>query len=218
MVLSGPSIDHAILMQACQLIGAIIVPLAEQYSLIRAAHCRLQYCANRVKAAMVYADDADAYGAALALPVFDQALKISSVYGTTSDTSVTSLKNAIPGRGIDEAYARVNHDTVAKILFTSGSMSHPKGVPNTQRMLCVNQAQYLACLPVLGDRHHTMLDWLPWNHTFAGNSTFNMVLANGMSLYLDDGRPIPGEFDRTLENMHARFKLPCLSTCQSRME
>ena len=200
VALSGPSIDHAILMQACQMIGAIIVPLAEQYSLIRAAHDRLQYCAGMVRAVMVYAENTDAYEEALALPVFDNALKITSDHGITSNTSVTDLRNANPGQAIDGAYARINHDTIAKILFTSGSTSHPKGVPNTQRMLCVNQAQYLACLPILGERHHTILDWLPWNHTFAGNSTFNMVLANGMSLHLDDGKPMPGKFDRTLEN------------------
>ena len=54
VVLSGPSIDHAILMQACQMIGAVIVPLAEQYALIPAAHDRLQYCAAKVDVAMVY--------------------------------------------------------------------------------------------------------------------------------------------------------------------
>lgn len=201
VVLSGPSIDHAILMQACQMIGTAIVPLAEQYALIPAAHDRLQYCAGKVDVSMVYATGTENFGDALNLPVFDAATVITSdPVAPSGGTNMASLRETKPGPELDAAYATVTPDTVAKILFTSGSTSHPKGVPNTQRMMCVNQAQYLACLPVLGQRHHVVLDWLPWNHTFAGNSTFNMVLANGMSLYLDDGKPIPGRFERTLEN------------------
>ena len=200
VVLSGPSIDHGLLMQAAQMIGAVIVPLAEQYALIPQAHERLIYCAEKVNPAMVYAADADMFAAGLALSVFDRALKVSSKGSMGSSISFEELLSSQPNAKCDAVYADINHDTVAKILFTSGSTSHPKGVPNTQRMLCVNQAQYLATLPILGQRHHTILDWLPWNHTFAGNSNFNMALSNGMTLYLDDGKPISGRFERTLEN------------------
>lgn len=201
VVLSGPSVDHGILMQACQMIGAAIVPLAEQYALIPAAQPRLDYCAGKVRAAMVYAASAEAFGPAMARPVFEDALKVTSdAQSAPGCLTFDTLSAATPGHALMEAYAQISPDTVAKILFTSGSTSHPKAVPNTQRMLCVNQAQYLACLPVLGQRHHTLLDWLPWNHTFAGNSNFNMMLSNGGSLYLDDGKPLPDRFARSLEN------------------
>lgn len=200
VVLSGPSVAHGILMQACQMIGAVIVPLAEQYALIPSAHERLTYCAAKVDAAMVYAQDAASFGDAMGLPVFDKAIKMASSGHGDEILSFASLLTATPGPELDDAYAAINHDTIAKILFTSGSTSNPKGVPNTQRMLCVNQAQYLATLPILGSRHHVILDWLPWNHTFAGNSNFNMALSNGMTLYLDDGKPMPGRFERTIEN------------------
>ena len=42
-------------------------------------------------------------------------------------------------------------------------------------MMCINQAQYLACFPF--ERPPVILDWLPWNHVFAGNSDFNLVLS-----------------------------------------
>ncbi|GHD99374.1 feruloyl-CoA synthetase [Defluviimonas sp. 20V17] len=200
VVLSGPSVDHGILMQACQMIGAPIVPLAEQYSTIPAAHPRLDYCVGKLRAAMVYAASAADFGKAMARPVFEGAVKVTSDAAAEGCVSFDTLRAATPGRAVDEAHARITPDTVAKILFTSGSTAHPKGVPNTQRMLCVNQAQYLACLPVLGERPHVLLDWLPWNHTFAGNANFNMMLSNGGSLYLDDGKPLPGRFARTLEN------------------
>ncbi|MEX0286211.1 MAG: AMP-binding protein [Paracoccaceae bacterium] len=200
VVLSGPSIDHAILMQACQMIGAVIVPLAEQYSLIPAAAPRLDFCAAKVDVALVYAACATKFADALSRDVFTGVPKICSDAGTSDAISFASLQEAEPGPELDAAYAQITHDTVAKLLFTSGSTSDPKAVPNTQRMLCVNQAQYLACLPLFGAKHHTIIDWLPWNHTFAANSNFNMVLSNGMTLYLDDGKPLPALFPRTLEN------------------
>lgn len=198
VALSGASIDHGILMLACHMIGAPIVPLAEQYALIPDAHARLSYCAGKVRAAMVFAADGATFADALALPVFDDALKVTGTGHT--DLSFADLCAATPGPALDAAMAAITHDTVAKILFTSGSTSNPKGVPNTQRMICTNQAQYLASLPILGRKHHKMLDWLPWNHTFAGNSNFYMMLSNGGSYYIDGGKPLPGLFDTSLDN------------------
>ncbi len=200
-VLSGPSVNHAILMQAAQYIGAPIVPLAEQYSLIPEAHGRLQYCIEKVRPAMVYAEDGGAYGAALNLPFLDGIDKIVGHESTRGETQFETLLQGRPDAALDAAYAAVSPETLAKILFTSGSTSNPKGVPTTQRMLCVNQAQYLASLPFLGERRHVILDWLPWNHVFAGNSDFNMALSNGASLYLDGGKPVKGLFEKTLENL-----------------
>lgn len=200
-VLSGPGVDHAILMQAAQYIGAPIVPLAEQYSLIPEAHGRLQYCLEKARPRMVFAEDGGAFGAALDLPFVAAADRVASRNAGPGVTPFADLLKGDATADPDAARAQVTPDTLAKILFTSGSTSDPKGVPQTQRMMCVNQAQYLACLPFFGDRAHTVLDWLPWNHVFAGNSSFNMVLANGGSLYLDGGKPVKGLFERTLENL-----------------
>src|SRR5690606_21314917 len=43
--------------------------------------------------------------------------------------------------------------------------------------------------------------WLPWNHTFGGNHNFNLILANGGTLYLDSGKPMPGMFDASIANI-----------------
>ncbi|MGB1387453.1 MAG: feruloyl-CoA synthase [Paracoccaceae bacterium] len=200
-VLSGPSLNHAVLMQAAQYVGAPIVPLAEQYSLIPEAHVRLQYCIEKVQPAMVYAEDGTAYGAALDLPCLDGLQKVVGTNPGAGVSEFDALLQGNAGSDLEAAYAAITPDTLAKILFTSGSTSDPKGVPTTQGMLCVNQAQYLASLPFLGVRHHTILDWLPWNHVFAGNSDFNTILSNGGSLYLDGGKPVKGLFEQTLENL-----------------
>ncbi|MFV0513488.1 MAG: feruloyl-CoA synthase [Jhaorihella sp.] len=201
VALSGPGIDHAILTLAAQYVGAPIVPLAEQYSLITEAHSRLLYAVNKVRPAMIYASDGDRFAAALALPELAGIEQLVSRGAGPNQTRFESLLSGRAGPDVDAAHAAVGPDTMAKILFTSGSTSMPKGVPQTQRMMCVNQAQYLACLPMLGARPPVMVDWLPWNHVFASSSNFNMILSNGGTLYLDDGKPVKALFERTLENL-----------------
>jgi feruloyl-CoA synthase len=95
----------------------------------------------------------------------------------------------------------VGPDTVAKILFTSGSTGVPKGVINTQRMLCSNQVQILAAMPFLGDAPPVIVDWLPWNHTFGGNHNMGLTLFNGGTLYIDEGKPLPGLFETSVRNL-----------------
>jgi feruloyl-CoA synthase len=103
--------------------------------------------------------------------------------------------------GIAAAYAKVTPDSIVKFLFTSGSTGHPKGVINTHRMLCANQAMLAAGFAFLTDEPPAVLDWLPWSHTFGGNHNFNMVLTNGGTLYIDDGNPTPAGVPKTVRNL-----------------
>ena len=96
---------------------------------------------------------------------------------------------------------RVGPDTIAKFLFTSGSTKLPKGVINTQRMLCANQQMILQCFPFLGEEPPVLVDWLPWNHTFGGNHNVGLTLYNGGTLYIDDGKPTPALIGETLRNL-----------------
>jgi len=201
VVLSGPGIDHAILMLAAHYIGAPIAPLAEQYSLLPEAVNRLEYCIGRVKPALVYANDGDKFARALNSTSLSAMKKLVSVNVAKNADGFEQLLRNTPTLALEAAHKNVGPDTLAKILFTSGSTGNPKGVPQTQGMLTVNQAQYLSCLSLLGERPPVLLDWLPWNHVFAGNSNFNMILSNGGTLIIDDGKPVKGLFDRTLENL-----------------
>ncbi|NKB53919.1 MAG: AMP-binding protein [Rhizobiaceae bacterium] len=201
VVLSGPGIDHAIVALAAQYIGVPLAPLAEQYSLIPEARARLAYCVGKINPTMVFAADGNLFGDALKMEIFDDVAKLVSINVPTGALSLETMLANGELAELAQAHATVGPDTLAKVLFTSGSTGNPKGVPQSQKMMTVNQAQYLSCLPMLGERPPVIVEWLPWNHVFAGNSDFNMILANGGTLILDDGKPVKGLFDRTLENL-----------------
>ena len=202
LIMSGNGVDHALLSMAAHYVGIPTVPVAEQYSLITGAHGRLQQAVELVRPKMAYVVDADQYGAALGIDALNGIEIVASRTGaSTWATSFDSLLKGASGVDVDAGFASVTPDTVAKILMTSGSTSAPKGVLTTQRMMCVNQTQLADVIPFLRKRPPRVMDWLPWNHVFGGSHNFNMMLANGGSYYIDDGKPAKGLFDRTVENL-----------------
>ena len=199
--LSGNGVDHGLLALACQWIGAPFSPVAEQYSLIPGAHHRLQHVLEMMKPGAVFVEDAGPYADALALPQLDGVEKIATDPAGTGATALADLMAKGDAARAADLHAQVGPDTLAKVLFTSGSSGAPKGVRTTQRMMCVNQAQIASVFPFLKAKPPKMLDWLPWNHVFGGSHNFNMLLANGGALYVDDGKPTPQLFARSLENL-----------------
>ena len=116
-------------------------------------------------------------------------------------TLFDALAGGAGGSAIDAAHRAVTPDTIAKILFTSGSTGLPKGVINTQRMLCANQEQIRSHFAFFRDEPPVILDWSPWNHTAGGNHNFGLVLYNGGTFHLDDGRPVAGGIEATVRNL-----------------
>lgn len=199
-ILSGNGLDHLLMALAAQYAGIPFVPLAEQYSLVPEAHGRLLYVLNKVKPKLAFVDDATRYGAAIALPEL-QDVEVVAARGN-ADRPLAMLSELLKGGNadVDAAHAQVGPDTLAKILFTSGSSADPKGVPTTQRMMCVNQAQFGAVLPFIGDTPPRVTDWLPWNHVFGGSHNVNMILCHGGTLTIDSGKPTGKAFSTTLQN------------------
>lgn len=202
LVMSGNSVDHGLLALAAQYVGIPVVPLAEQYSLIAGANERLLDAVELVRPALAYVSDAGRFADAIGIDALAGTEIVASVT-EGAGRKVTAFADLLRGDDsvdLAAAHGAVGPDTVAKVIMTSGSSSKPKGVITTHRMLTVNQAQMAAVLPVLRARPPVLLDWLPWSHVFGGSHNFNMMLANGGSLYLDDGKPTKRDFGRMLEN------------------
>ncbi|MBT3704094.1 MAG: feruloyl-CoA synthase [Alphaproteobacteria bacterium] len=204
MILSSNSIDHAVLSVAAQQVGVTVVPVSPAYSLMSQDHSKVRHIFDLVKPGMIYAASADVFGPAIASLKLDDDVEILVSAPPPEGTTATLFADILatkPGADVDQAFDAVGPDSVAKILFTSGSTGMPKGVINTQRMLCANQQMLVQVWPFLKTDPPVLLEWLPWNHTFGGNNDFNMILRNGGTMYIDGGKPAPGLIEQTVANI-----------------
>jgi feruloyl-CoA synthase len=200
MALSGNSVDHALLMLGCFVSGVTFVPISVAYSLLSTDHAQLRHCVERTEPGLVYVASEAVFAPALAAVDFGGAELVASA---ASDKAIafSDLTSTRPGADLASAFDAVGPETVAKILFTSGSTGLPKGVPNTHGMLCANQQALAQVWPFVADEPPVLVDWMPWNHTFGGSHDFNMVLRNGGTLYIDEGKPVPGLVEATVANL-----------------
>ena len=187
-ILSDNSIDHALLALGAMHVGIPAAPISPAYSLMSQDFGKLKHIFQLLKPGLVFAADAAKFAPALA------AVEAQSA-------SVAEMLETNPGSILEREYAKVRGETIAKILFTSGSTGMPKGVINTHSMLCANQQQLAQCWPFVEDRPPVVVDWLPWNHTFGGNHNFNLILRNGGTLYIDGGKPLPALVETTVRNL-----------------
>jgi feruloyl-CoA synthase len=215
VILSGNGIDHALLALAAMHVGVPYAPLATAYSLQAREYQALGQIMGRLEPGLVFAAEGREYERALAavLPSGTELACSLSAPERIRSTPLAELAETSATPAVDDACARVGPDTLAKVLYTSGSTGRPKGVLNTQRMLCSNQAMLEAVFPFLAEEPPVLCDWLPWNHTAGGNHNFGIVLHHGGTLYIDEGRPLPGLFDATLRNLRevsatAHFTVP----------
>ncbi|MFG2000313.1 AMP-binding protein [Spirillospora sp. NPDC048911] len=207
MVVSGNSLRHLQLTLAGYVSGIPVVSLSTAYSLT-GGHERLRLVTGIARPGAVYAEDGRQYGAALA--AIAESVPVAIVGRDDRDqpgpplaglVPFDELLRAEPGERLRAAGAAVTPDSVAKIFFTSGSTGRPKAVPNTHRMLCAVQQMMRQVWPFLATSRLTLVDWLPWSHTFGGNHNLHMVLTNGGTLHIDGGGPTPELFARSLRNL-----------------
>jgi feruloyl-CoA synthase len=189
VVLSENSLEHLLLLLGAMHVGIPCAPRSPAYSLLSADHAKLRYILGLATPGLVYAQDEARFAKAVAaVPPGTEVL-----FGAIPEATTSAR--------VAEAHARTGPDTVAKLLFTSGSTGQPKAVINTQRMLCSNQQMLAQSLPALTQAPPVLVDWLPWNHTAGGNHNIGIVLYNGGTLYIDEGRPVPGLIEKTVANL-----------------
>ncbi len=203
VVLSDNALDHLVLMLAGMHIGRAVCTVSSGYCrLAQGDFGRLHGILRTLDPALVYAADAATYAPALAGAGIDAVTVFSrgaEMHGGALAFAQLSAVCETPA--VMQAFAAITPDTHAKYLLTSGSTGHPKVVINTHRMLCANQQMLAQTLRFLAHEKPVLLDWLPWSHTFGGNHNVNLVLRHGGSLYIDDGRPLPGAIDKTIAHL-----------------
>ncbi|WP_293994081.1 feruloyl-CoA synthase [Sphaerotilus sp.] len=201
-ILSDNDLEHLTLVLGAMWAGVPVTPVSSAYSLISQDYGKLRHIAETVTPGLVFAAS-PTYGKAIAA-VFGADVEVVLTEGAMEGRPVTpfdALLATEPSATGDAAHAQVGPDTIVKFLFTSGSTKLPKAVINTQRMLCANQQMLRQCLAFLEEEPPVLVDWLPWNHTFGGNHNVGLVLYNGGTLYIDEGKPTPKGMAETLRNL-----------------
>jgi feruloyl-CoA synthase len=203
MILSGNSVDHALLTLAGHTAGVPVAPISVAYSLQSQDHAKLKHIAELLEPGLVYVADTAPFAKSLAALDLTNAELVASRNGASIEgvAGFEQMTQTQPGSALAKAEAAIGADTIAKFLFTSGSTGLPKGVINTHGMLTANQQQALQIWPFITEQPLVLMDWLPWNHTFGANHNFNLVLRHAGALYIDGGRPVPGLIEQTVRNL-----------------
>jgi feruloyl-CoA synthase len=222
VVLSENDLEHALIALGCMYAGIPHCPASPAYSTISQDYDKLRHVLDTLTPGLVYASDASRYGKAIAAAVgpdvevvhgtpssvraeLVEALARTSTGSVRTVTAFSDLLATRPTEVVDAAMEATGPDTITKFLFTSGSTKLPKAVVNTHGMWCANQQQMRQSMPVLAEQIDgsgpVLVDWLPWNHTFGGNHNVGLVIYNGGTLYIDDGKPTPALAHETLRNL-----------------
>ncbi|MDR6538439.1 feruloyl-CoA synthase [Variovorax soli] len=202
-ILSENGIEHALMALGCLYAGVPYCPVSPPYSLVSQDFDKLRHVLDTLTPGLVFAADAQRFERAITATV---RADIELVFGEGEiagrpATPLAQLAATPATPAIDAAMQATGPDTITKFLFTSGSTKLPKAVINTHRMWCANQQQLRQSIPALGEEPPVLVDWLPWNHTFGGNHNVGIVLDNGGTLYIDDGKPTHGGMAETLRNL-----------------
>jgi feruloyl-CoA synthase len=203
VILSGNDIEHALIGLAAVYVGIPYAPISPAYSLMSGDFGKLRSIIELLTPGLVFACDGDAYTKAIQAVVSDDAEIVvtrNAPQGRHA-TRFADLTKPEPSADMDAAHAAVGPDTIAKFLFTSGSTGVPKCVINTQRMWCANQVMLRQALSFFADEPPVIVDWAPWHHTAGGNHDVGLVLYNGGTFYIDEGKPLPGAIEETVKNL-----------------
>jgi feruloyl-CoA synthase len=202
VILSGNDIEHALIELAALYVGVPHAPISPAYSLVSGDFARLRAIFELITPGLVFAADGKAFSRAIesVVPADVEVVLTRNPLASRRSTAFADL-HAAPTPAVDAAHDEVGPDTIAKFLFTSGSTGVPKCVINTQRMWCANQAMLVDALAYLADEPPVIVDWAPWHHTAGGNHDVGLVLYNGGTFYIDEGKPMPGAIEETVRNL-----------------
>ena len=201
VILSGNDLEHALLGLGAMYAGVTYAPISTSYSLVSTDFGKLKHIFALLEPGLVFAANGKQYEKAIRAVVPEDVELVSTTDPIRGATLFSSLVETASGPQLEDAHQRITPDTIIRILFTSGSTGIPKGVINTQRMWCSNQEMIRNRLAFLAEEPPVLLDWTPWNHTFGGSHDIGLVIYNGGTMYIDDGKPTAQLIERTVQNL-----------------
>ena len=202
IVLSGNDLNHALLTLAAMHVGIPIGTVSVAYSKGRKDYSKLTAILDGFDPGCIFVSHGHDFAPSLLSVKPDCPIIVGQdPEAIPGSIHIDQLYNTEETPAVMDAFNALTEESHARYLLTSGSTGEPKVVVNTHKMLCSNQQMIVQCWRFLESRKPRVLDWLPWSHTFGANHNFNLVLRNGGSFYIDDGLPMPGRIERTIENI-----------------
>ncbi|MFZ6648868.1 AMP-binding protein [Undibacterium sp. TJN25] len=200
-ILSENSTEQALLTWGALHAGVPVAPVSPAYALLGGDYARLRATVALVAPYIVFVQDAKRFAGALAALDSPPQHTVAVDGAGLGIVPFSQWLSARPAADLATRHAALGSGLPAKYMFTSGSTGIPKAVVQTRAMIAAAQEMTARVFERDPVDVPVYLEWLPWHHVMGGNIVLNRVLRFGATLYIDDGRPIPGRFDATLANL-----------------